>query len=957
MVTFTGGSAINPIAVKKDFTQEDFKSSETFWNNLNKTIDADEKLKTIPEIKTLVDRCATILAAMEFTDSDEIDKLLLSEEQENKMKEFFDLKTYPTKGEIDLLKQNGINTIGDFKEKSIHKLIGASTFNTTINQKASSETFKLIQESDKDKVMAIFLPTSYNTKFKNNSATLGVNICPKNAPELLIQIYTGVLLNDPFYIALLTNIIAWNKEAFNALADNHPARPAIAANSRSQACAADLLTIVTAYNEELEKNFFEKGIRPKNSDEFQSMTVGFIDKTASDYMKGSIPVAPQQGVVYYTAAENSSSPILLAKPRNVGREFKAFATNMQNDLQQRFADEYQNTYAKAAKLINASKSKDSDEIQKEVLPILVNFLSESMNIKEEEAVNLLSPTTKFLSDISSQLKTAASAEQQSQYTNLLLNRAEKGFSQFITDLAGVNEKEKMKEFEIRERDDRKWKIRTTDLKGNQIKGGAFIELGADATEKDVTEVNAFMGRYLGDKPWFAKYDTTNQSKDVENSRPNVSKNTKKLQEKTSVLEKLKTLGKNGENKAVDPILFVIDKDGVIKVLAGKRPTSEYALPGGMNESTVKKTCRDEFLEETCGGSLFKDKESATSKIADKLRDESFLNFKKKFDLSISSFQTEVKYAKSGKIASIIEELRDKLILSGGKTTITDFLDEFEIKLQELVGKKEIQQADVGHYLIRLKCNLYEKLCPDEYQRFEKFIDSRLEVSSKQVVNQSDPRNTGHSYMTTIPVVGIMNEVELESEIKKFGLEFIAGDDLVGPGLKTLDEFLKNPYSDHASLILNALAEKIEKKEFIPTSDQLQQLTVLINNANLRAKSTEEKLQKYNQENTPKETVKPVVFSSSTDNVVRLIKEIETIYKAKDWKEMNLLKEAINNKSSDDNANIKDALKALNAKIREVENGDNTYIGRKIITLCSYLKVETNDIVSEAERNKKSDMKP
>lgn len=67
---------------------------------------------------------------------------------------------------------------------------------------------------------------------------------------------------------------------------------------------------------------------------------------------------------------------------------------------------------------------------------------------------------------------------------------------------------------------------------------------------------------------------------------------------------MKVLGRSGENKAVDTVLFTQQRDGSLKLVAIRRPlTEQYAFPGGFSPDNAQQTCIKELLEEVFSGNM------------------------------------------------------------------------------------------------------------------------------------------------------------------------------------------------------------------------------------------------------------------------------------------------------------------------------------------------------------------
>lgn len=413
----------------------------------------------------------------------------------------------------------------------------------------------------------------------------------------------------------------------------------------------------------------------------------------------------------------------------------------------------------------------------------------------------------------SSLRELAKKTQRQQYFQLAKDRQRFGFQHFFTDLKGLNFTNLYEKFPtlittIPARENRLWS-----LDGN-IKGpGIMLTILPSATEEDYKEIRALLDTVLGDKPWYEK--------EPEQKSTNLFTNESFHQsEVKAFLPDVKTLGNNGANEAVDPIFFIIDDKGFLNVLAGERPTKEKAFPGGMKESTVKETCLNELLEEVFGGSLF-DGKSRNSIAADDLCKNENVKYNQGIDSCMKAFIKEFPNFDTTLAAGIDS------ILKGENNIDEKFKD-----IAKLLTNASINDDPQKHILIRLKCILYQTLLPDSYKIFKDFVNDKLKTQSDAVVNQSDPRNTQTGWMVTRAISGLVSAEELTALINNCGLELKAGDDLVGPKFMNIEELVSLGYSDHSSLLLNALASEVEQYPKLITPEieaQINEIARIIEN--------------------------------------------------------------------------------------------------------------------------------
>jgi nicotinamidase-related amidase/archaellum component FlaC len=287
----------------------------------------------------------------------------------------------------------------------------------------------------------------------------------------------------------------------------------------------------------------------------------------------------------------------------------------------------------------------------------------------------------------------------------------------------------------------------------------------------------------------------------------------------------KPLGKHATNDAVDPVIIIEMPDGTLKVLGGRRPTGEAAFAGGMVEGSVRdkvqNACLQEILEELFGGSLF-DGETSNSKLADKLCNSN----PRDFNNNIEACLNEKEFAKLKELGLSTDI---KKILKYGNKTDSENMSEKMAAIKQLLASKvasnAITQADMDHYYIRLKCQLYKHLLPEQYKILENFVYKELELQ-ESVINQSDPRNTLLGHMGTSCLAGVFPISKLKELSEQCALQIKAGDDLERPGVMNIEEFIKNGYSDHPALLLNTLAREAKNLE---NTTQLEYFDKVINN--------------------------------------------------------------------------------------------------------------------------------
>lgn len=309
---------------------------------------------------------------------------------------------------------------------------------------------------------------------------------------------------------------------------------------------------------------------------------------------------------------------------------------------------------------------------------------------------------------------------------------------------------------------------------------------------------------------------------------------------------IKTLGKNGQNRAVDPIFILKTQTGQIKVLCGKR-RGGYALPGGMNESTVIDTCISELLEECFSGKMF-EKDTLTS---EKLNAKkiSYRDMFSSVEKIIQQALYKGKPPKKG--ATNYNELLQShttalqaastkaKVLAGHVPTQGKSASEYIATVIADISRNMMDEGNKAPLIAHIKCELYKQFLNEEYKKFETFIKARMHIE-EMVMNQSDPRNTDLAQMWTTPVEAVIDELELTHFLQKeCDLEYGAGDDLANVQYRPLTRLLENitdskkgVYSDHTTLVLNAISRGVERGE-IPVDRVLLSQLETITQSNLR----------------------------------------------------------------------------------------------------------------------------
>lgn len=294
------------------------------------------------------------------------------------------------------------------------------------------------------------------------------------------------------------------------------------------------------------------------------------------------------------------------------------------------------------------------------------------------------------------------------------------------------------------------------------------------------------------KPWFEKPSIRVQAPSLIDDKPYAIH--------------AKFLGKNGANRAVDPVLLITKSDGSVSVVTIERwGGQERAFPGGMLEASVKEICINEILEECFSGDLFAEG-SMTSKE---------LNDRK--DLEIHDLERIIREILNDSEFDKLKNKIDELFALPTEQSHSDYLRDILCRLAKLTdGQTGLDEPTAVHLSTRLKCRLYEHLFPVKYFNFRKLILDNL-VIKEEVINGSDPRNTDKAWMVTKPLIEILTSENFAVLEKQCSLKLAGGDDALGANLTDIEKlFDGNFYSDHGAILLEALADALD-----PNNSELQ----------------------------------------------------------------------------------------------------------------------------------------
>lgn len=328
----------------------------------------------------------------------------------------------------------------------------------------------------------------------------------------------------------------------------------------------------------------------------------------------------------------------------------------------------------------------------------------------------------------------------------------------------------------------------------EIRGG-FLRIRPDASDETYAEVQTYLEKQLGDKPWF---EHATQIAPAPRKSPPLL-----LSDGKPYHLPLKVLGKNGPNLAADAIILIQNENNPIKLLTIHRPDGTIAVPGGMNEDRAKATYTAELLEEVFSNALFSP-DSVT---------ESLINTLEIIALAqpIHAFFSQRKLAihlPDSKVQSPADYIQ----------AVLDAIDQHPATLCERT-----------HLKTQLKCMLYKELLPAHYAAFKSIVENDL-IELPQRINQSDSRNTDYAWMETKPFVRVMGKETFSRLEQEAGLtQLSGGDDAENAQLHNLEEFWTGDrpiFCDHGALVLEGVSVALQQGQLIDTKVLQQQIETI-----------------------------------------------------------------------------------------------------------------------------------
>ncbi len=389
---------------------------------------------------------------------------------------------------------------------------------------------------------------------------------------------------------------------------------------------------------------------------------------------------------------------------------------------------------------------------------------------------------------------------------------------------------------------------------------------------------------------------------------------------------LKTLGKRGPNKAVDPIVLYVDnrrkKLKVLKIDRNSDNPKKIALPGGMLEDSVRKTCINELLEEVFSPSMFRadtknaeslnleDKAVISEKITELLNAQWVKDSNISFPPSLFEWNTDNEN-NDQYIRRILEDL-DAL----------EFQNEQGKKLTDL-AKGSVQRTQ---FLTRMKVELYKKLLPELYKQFCYLVNADS-LTGKEVVNGSDPRNTDYAWMVTTPITIPADSLFTDANKMKTGLSIIegeGGDDAGNSRFIDVDVFCcghDKPFADHRALLLDGMADVFQHKKIKLSPDIVDQINLIKQRMEheIRMARVSETIELFEGILNPKvvSTTTNQSFESKSQSIPTSKAKAEDANENTDLKKLvDALLAPLNHYNSNPNPNLQDLKTALKKAIKD-----------------------------------------
>ncbi len=263
------------------------------------------------------------------------------------------------------------------------------------------------------------------------------------------------------------------------------------------------------------------------------------------------------------------------------------------------------------------------------------------------------------------------------------------------------------------------------------------------------------------------------------------------------------------NRSVTAVLLTQDEDGHLKVLASN---SNVKLPSKKYNDNVQQAYFDRLLETVFSQGLF-EVESRNAIHINNLNVERIKQVIQEL-LATDEFQ---------KISDANIQLSD---VSPNVELLNQFLQLDDLKLEKNEEKNYLR--------IRLCCRLFEKLLPEQYQKFcdtvagnkTIYLAARVHYREYQhdFVTDSEKGKGLYEKVETLPIVQFVDPVLLEDQT---GLT-LSSDHNTGSSFVNMDELLdKRPIDEYeGSLIIDAIVNAVMKNQITLTKIQTQQLATI-----------------------------------------------------------------------------------------------------------------------------------
>ncbi len=123
----------------------------------------------------------------------------------------------------------------------------------------------------------------------------------------------------------------------------------------------------------------------------------------------------------------------------------------------------------------------------------------------------------------------------------------------------------------------------------------------------------------------------------------------------------------------------------------------------------------------------------------------------------------------------------------------------------------IRLEDLGHFMVRIKTQLYKMVFPEQFKNFDTFLRQFL-LKCARTINETDPRNTQLAWMETIPFLLYMMREEFQKVQQSFLLAEAGGDDATEARTMKIQDFFDGDlpvFSAHRRIMLGMMQQAVQ----------------------------------------------------------------------------------------------------------------------------------------------------